>query len=58
MNLLTCIWQKVEMLKTEQERRQQQLNILSKAAIKTTAENAAVLFSLQHKISLLKYAVS
>lgn len=44
-------------VKTEQERRQQQVNILSKPAIKTTAENAAVLFSLQHKISLLKYAV-
>lgn len=44
-------------VKTEQERRQQQVNILSKPAIKTSTENAAVLFSLQHKISLLKYAV-
>lgn len=28
-----------------------------KSAIKTTIENAVVLFSLQRKISLLKYAV-
>lgn len=43
-------------VKTEQ-RKETAASKHSESAIKTTTENAVVLFSLQHKILVLKYAV-